>query len=173
MRKDTLTIDEYTYTITQWGTRAATGALVRSFRCFGPAMGAAFGGQNIKAIQSLAAEAVALAAAKKSGAVPQDAKPGSERLLDLLSGFDIASIAKAISTSVEIADVEALQEALAERTTFSRGIKGTSTNTGAIPLAAHFDEHFAGRPYAMWYWLAFGLRLNFADFLSAAALSQE
>jgi hypothetical protein len=68
-----------------------------------------------------------------------------------------------------VQEVDAIIEELADATE----ITGPGFGDAGAPLKRHFDEHFAGSYLAMYKWLAFALKANFADFFEGTGSAAQ
>jgi hypothetical protein len=86
---------------------------------------------------------------------------GSDKVADLdLASVDIDSAAKALAASLSLDEFDAIVASMSASTE----IWGPNFGDAGAPMPRHFDDHFAGRYVAMLKWLAFALKVNFADF---------
>lgn len=88
-------------------------------------------------------------------------KGSDAKIADMdLASVDIDSAAKALAASLSPDEFDAIAASMSASTE----IWGPGFGDAGAPMPRHFDEHFAGRYVAMLKWLAFALKVNFADF---------
>lgn len=136
-------IDGYQYVVRQLGARTGRKIADELFRALLPAL-------------------IELAA---SG----DDKKGV-KLESIIEGLTAASARNAIEIALKAlppARVDALIDTLAGLTDIYSPGSDEFGDSGA-PLSRQFDDHFAGRYKAMYQWLVFALKVNFADFFTEA-----
>ena len=83
-----------------------------------------------------------------------------------LSKVDLAGAASALADAVDPDEFDRIVEQLAATTE----VWGPGFGDAGAPLGRNFDEHFASRYVAMLKWLAFALKVNFADFFDGKGL---
>jgi hypothetical protein len=97
-------------------------------------------------------------------AMVKDAKLGQVSVSSLLdkelSAGDIGDAVEVLFDRLPPRRIDELMTLFAEHS----DVFGDGFGDGGAPLAKNFDEHFAGRYAAMYQWLWFALRVNFADF---------
>lgn len=82
--------------------------------------------------------------------------------LDLVDPSCIPDMVERAFKALPSERLDSIIEQLAETT----DVFGEGYGDAGAPLGRNFDEHFAGRYKAMYQWLFFALKVNFADFFS-------
>lgn len=105
------------------------------------------------------ASSVLPAMAELMSALP-DAKPDKETLAKAIGNQGAVSAVQRLVAALPPSRLDEITELMAEST----AVHGPGYGDAGAPLSRQFEDHFAGRYKAMLQWLAFALRVNFADF---------